>query len=396
MGSPESEGLTSLATTPPPPKKGPRAALASIWASVRQEWAALSSFWRWLLGGIGILAGLAVFAFAVHLLWPSGSGSGDGSFPEGGPAEFLYLDAARDASYLAQIDGGSYEGEKVVHKLAESLNAGVKVPGGGEAGATRAREILTERVLQPTDASAFFDLAEELRDDHIKEVGLRDFQRFVHDRVAEGEFVEFETSAIVAPRYLNAFLAVRQKKTLEELFPYSKRRQRLARAFLRDVGRNPRAVIAIRPKFAQGEREGERKPVAYLMPIRARSLTAERSLIKYGGGRFTVIGKLVRDFPEKVKSGDHTPAYIDSPTLETWELPLRRAPRELLCRTEQQCIDEVRTGVVAGKTVANGPLEGEQRHKALKRARHRILDALRSQTTIEHRGAVILPVAIYK
>ena len=48
----------------------------------------------------------------------------------------------------------------------------------------------------------------------------------------------------------------------------------------------------------------------------------------------------MRIFPEK--RSDHRPAYIDSPTRETWEEPLRRAPGELICRTEPRCIKEVR------------------------------------------------------
>jgi hypothetical protein len=371
--------------------------------------------------GMGVLV-LVVAALITWHFFGGGSDSGEG-FPKDAPAEFLYLDSGRAASYLAQIDGGSFDEEKVVSKLTNSLNATLKLPGDGETGATRAREFITERVLQPTDASTYFRLSEKLNDGHIEEVHLRHFESEFENPESglnEGDFITFKNTAMIAPLYMNAYLAVRQAKhNLEALFPRSQGRREAARAFFDDVGINPRAVFALRPYKEPGEEseasgtgglgasaaktgdapeELQRKHVIYLLPIRARSLTAERSLLKYGGGEFTVVGKVVRIFPEL--SDKHQPPYIDSPTLETWEQPLRRAPGELLCRTEQQCIDDVREGIVVGKdgdeTNVDSPLVGEQRRKAIEEARDRILAALKSQTTIDRRGAVILPIAIYK
>lgn len=376
-------------------------------------WKGVPGFVKWG-GGAFVLVAIALVAW--HFC-EADSDSGEG-FPNDAPAEFLYLDSGRSASYLAQVSGGSFDEEKVVNKLTDSLNANLTFPGTGEAGATRARELLTERILQPTDASTYFRLSEKLEDGHIDEVRLRHFKEDFERSLDEGDFVSFKTTAMIAPLYMNAFLAVRQANTLEALFPQSAGRRRAARKFFEDVGPNPRAVFALRPTEKETSTGGpggvgapargpedtppaeiSRQPVVYLMPIRARSLTAERSLIKYGGGEFTVVGKVVRVFP--APSDLHTPPYIDSPTLETWEQPLKRAGGELLCRTEQKCIDDVREGIVENKKEEvvkeqDEPLNGEQRHDAVEAARVRILAALKSQTTIDRSGAVIIPIAIYK
>lgn len=128
-------------------------------------------------------------------------------------------------------------------------------------------------------------------------------------------------------------------------------------------------------------RTEEEEHVLYLMPLNARLLTRERSLLKFGGGEFTVVGKMVRLFPEP---GDgHAPAYIDSPTLETWEEPLAHAPLRLLCDTDPECKnEEQQLGGVSQATIDA--------------SRQRDLSALREQTEVADRGAVILPIAIYK
>lgn len=395
----------------PNPSPGSDSGLKKLWKKIP----------RIVKAGAGLLGIIALTALAT-LHFGGGSDSSE-AFPKDAPAEFLYLDSGRAASYLAQINGGSFDEEKVVNKLTDSLNAKLTLPGNGETGATRARELLTERVLQPTDASTYFRLSEKLNAGHIEEVHLRHFESEFENPESglnEGDFITFKNTAMIAPLYMNAYLAVRQAKhNLEALFPRSQGRREAARAFFDDVGINPRAVFALRPykepdeeseaggtgglgasgdKTEDAPEELQRKHVIYLLPIRARSLTAERSLLKYGGGEFTVVGKVVRIFPEL--SDKHEPPYIDSPTLETWEQPLRRAPGELLCRTEQKCIDDVREGIVVDKdgdeTKVDHPLAGEQRREAIEEARDRILTALKSQTTIDRRGAVILPIAIYK
>lgn len=306
------------------------------------------------------------------------------NFPPGGPAEFLYLDSDRVAAYLAQVNGGTFDAEKVIRKLSNSVGGEIGA-GGAKASASKAEETSVEREVKPTDASSFFALrAGLLTQTELHELGLRYFPKFFtgleENRLNQGDFVTFKTTALLSPQYLNAYLAVREENTVEALFPKAVNRRREAKDFAALVGEEPRVVFALQP--SNDESAGPSAPT-YLLPMNAGRLTAERSLIKYGGGRFTVVGKIVRVFPE---SSRHDPAYIDSATRETWELPLREAPLELLCRSDPNCIDEVR----------DGDLDGADRRKATEGALESALEALQKQTQIDNRGAVILPIAIYK
>lgn len=304
------------------------------------------------------------------------------NFPPGGPAEFLYLDPLKVSSYLAQINGGTFDAEKVTRKLAKSLNAKAGISG-AEISGSQESETSVEREVKPTDASNFFLLRNGLaQQGELHEIGLRYFERDV-TQLEQGAFVSFKTTALLSPKYLNAYLAVREENTVRTIFPDSPTQQEEAKEFASLVGSDPRVVFALQPSEATNSKV-EVKPFVYLLPMDAGLLTSERSLLKYGGGRFTVVGKLVRIFPEPNRP--HTPAYIDSPTRETWEQPLRHAPAELLCRTDPICVGELRN---------NAP-KGADQEEAVADSRQRALSALTQQTQIASRGAVILPVAIYK
>ncbi|HEY5052251.1 MAG TPA: hypothetical protein VII45_02465, partial [Solirubrobacterales bacterium] len=172
---------------------------------------------------------------------------------------------------------------------------------------------------------------------------------------------------------------VRQSGTLPALFPLpskSKARREavehlreVSEGFARQVGTNPRLVFSIQPENTKGEK----KDFKLLLPVRYKHLTDERSLIQNGGGRFTVVGKVVRIF-----SSDEDESYIDSPTREIWTQPVKHAPAGLLQRSARRC------RLPDGETAQNGEL------------RECVLAALHDQTEVDQRGAVIIPVAIYK
>ncbi|HEV2791391.1 MAG TPA: hypothetical protein VGV69_08865 [Solirubrobacterales bacterium] len=338
---------------------------------------------------LSAVLGAVIVLFLVFQVFDLRIAGGDESeltgpnFPPGGPAEFLYLDANRVAAYLAQVNGGTFDAEKVTRKLSGSQSAKLTVPGGGEGGVSQSQETAVEREVKPTEASNFFALRSGLLEaGELHEIGLRYFEKDV-ERLEQGAFVTFKTTALLSPQYLNAYLAVREDNTIAALFPDNPKRRKAAKNFFELVGQEPRVVFALQPEKEAGG--GETNPFVYLLPMNAGRLTAERSLLKYGGGRFTVVGKLVRTFPEKNR--ERVPAYIDSATRETWEQPLRRgAPRELLCRTDPRCIALVR----------EEKLTGAPRGVVAESARTGALEALAEQTEIQSRGAVILPVAIYK
>jgi hypothetical protein len=342
-----------------------------------------------VLTGIGVLILLALIYVIAE---PGGStddaGSFEPSFPPGGPAEFLYLDANRVATYLAQVEGGEVESEKLTRKLTQDLSAKVAPKELGGVEATKARELFAERTVKPTAASSFFALRTRLEDAGVVSViRPRYFEEDV-EPLREGTFVEFKTSALLPPLYINAYLAVLHAGTLAAIFPDSPSKQKAAQSFFEKVGPTGRAVFALEPyaQLPDSASEGQlgRKPFVYLMPITAPLLTSERSLLKYGGGTYTVLGKLVRRFPEP--TSDHYPAYVDSATSETWERALELAPGELLCRTTPGCAEAIRSG----------DLDDAERIEQIEDTRQQILTTLREQTKIPSRGAVILPIGIYK
>jgi hypothetical protein len=372
----------------------------------------------------------AVAAAVAWLVWGplSGDGTGGGAARSLGdaPAEFLYLDGAKVLAYLAQFNGGTFTSKQITNKASDSASGKVSIQNAIELGEATQREESVSAQITPTAAGNYIELLSELETDPdgLKTIGLG---RFEHDVsvLREGQLVTFRSHALRSPVYLNPYLAVRQRVTLATLFPMPAKgegdrervraQRRAARRFRKHVGMDPRVVFALRPpnerelaaaaaaraepwSSARGQRteketKGERKArkrreearrVQYLMPIEARLITRERSLIKFGGGEFTVVGKVVRIFPE---SGNrHQPAYVDSPTVETWQQPLAAAPPKLLCKADPACAKKVR-----GEGVTR-----EERQKEFEKSLSRANEALEQQTRIVRRGAVILPIAIYK
>lgn len=371
----------------------------------------------------GLLKTVAIAAVAASLalVLPGAFAGGprQPAFPADGPAEFLYLDGARVLAYLAQFDGGNFTSEQLSRKISDNRTGKIAVEGALELGDTSSQEQSLSRTITPTAAGNYIELLSKLENGDLKKIGLPYFHRQVQG-LTEGQFVTFRTHALSSPVYLNPYLAVRQRRTLSTLFPMPRRgeggrsrvrRERAgARHFREKVGGDPRVVFALRPAIKRhgrprpplageaealspalerAERRAEKKVeaeehVEYLMPMDAQLITKERSLIKFGGGEFTVVGKVVRIFPEH---GDrHHPAYVDSPTVETWEQPLASAPLMLLCRTDPRCTKKLRS-----KTSTE-----RQRERAIHHARVWAIEALTEQTEIARRGAVIVPIAIYK
>lgn len=330
----------------------------------------------------------------------SGNGNNDPQFPANGPPEFLYLDGTRVLAYLAEFDGGNFTTKQLTEKSSNEVSGSVGFQG-VEGGEKQQSEESTSKEIKATAAGNYIELLAKLENLHhgLTTIGLGRFEYQVSG-LTEGQFVRFQTHGLRPPIYLNPYLAVHQRETLSTLFPLppagepGRKRVKLQRAnatrFGERVGDDPRVVFALRPlneRELEGKKLGKREMenhVQYLMPMDARLLTKERSLIKFGGGDFTVVGKVVRIFPE---NGDHnSPAYVDSPTVETWQQPLAAAPLKLLCRTDRECT----------KTIRASGVTPEERSEAILKSRGTSISALEAQTKIQKRGAVILPVAIYK
>jgi hypothetical protein len=342
-----------------------------------------------------LVAGMLALAILIHaegwsLRWPVESSKA--AAPKGKPPrpdEFLYLDSERALAYLAQMQGGTTTGEAFSERLNKTIGGKLALAG-LEANGSRAEEDLTERQVTPTGASSYVELVKALEEaGELHHPTLRCFQ--CRDNLSEGEFVLFRTNAARPPIYANPYLAVKQSVTLSALFPTggtnaSNRSEIIsergaARKFASQVGEDPRIVFDLRLRREHGESR------EYLLPVSYRQLTSERSLIKYGGGSFTVLGKVVRIFPERGQTSEEEErddAYVDSATRETWRRPLENAIPRLICSSDPVCVKRTR----------NADLP--KRERAIAETRNEMEEALRKQTEIESRGAVILPIAIYK
>jgi len=397
---------------------------------VFEKLGAMSPARRWLLVGSGVLAIflLGVVSERHHLRSPFGAGDGADTVSRPKPAEFLYLDNGRVGAYLAQLNGGIAKSERLTEMLRTEERAGISGGDIVDVGASAQRENFIERQVTPTAAANFFRLLAILRDqDEIEDVKVTNLDAFESSEVnREGSFVFFRSSDVRTPIFANPYLVVRQAGTMKALFPtagmdYAEREEveavrEAARSFAGQVGPNPRMVFALTPRGGEDdtkemhirqalrerrnelEENGSRKSlervqkkldglavendeeVKFLLPVRYRQLTDERSLIKNGGGNFKVVGIVTRVF--KGREGK-TIAYRDSPTWETWRNPLEHAPADLLEKASLLC-----------DTTPHS--EEFDRAKTPGERRTCVLDRLREQTEIPKRGAVILPIAIYK
>ena len=347
----------------------------------------------WFAAGVivAFAAGILVHHFRLRSPIATDANGSAESHPR--PAEFLYLDTQRVAAYLAQLDGGIAKSERLTETLTRNEEAKVSA-GEFQVGASAQRQNFVEREVTPTAAASYFRLFSDLnQDDDLPEVSVDQLNDFM--KLDEGSFVRFSSRDLRTPIYANSYLVVRQAGTLAALFPAigaSESRRALvrseredARNYAHQVGPNPRIVFALTPKDPGDE------SIKFLLPMHYRQITDERSLIKDGGGRFTVVGKVVRVFGKSDER--RRSAYIDSPTRETWTKPLERVPVPLLSRSSRRC-EPTAPAVGVGQAVQRDPAtSGGDEDPTLRSC---VESRLNEQTEIPNGGAVILPVAIYK
>lgn len=370
---------------------------------------------KWLVGAVVLL--LAAFAFGfgvgcgkIELHCPI-SFTAEGDRPRsagqsGGraPHEFLLLDTNRVDSYLAQMTNGDTAIKHLSQRLTKSAGAGFELSGAKLEAKTQ-QESFVEREVTPTAASRLIELEAKLDKQGLvkKEKLLHEFRKGPadeHDVEAEvesledGDMVRFKAT-LRGPAYLDPYLTVTHAATVPALFPKAIRiptgralveaRREAAKKFRKQIGKDPRAILGFQPRQEIGRRN-----ISVLMPLHMKQLSEERSLLRTGG-TFTILGKIVRIFsPEPVarESRKRTYSYIDTPTLQTWLHPIRRATGELICRANLTCATRVE--VSKGAT-------GRSRRNAIDRARRTMIRALRKGTRIgRDGGALVIPVAIYR
>jgi hypothetical protein len=343
--------------------------------------------WRAMISMAVIAIGIWILA---HFLNSGGGAKGTQLKARFPPVEFLYLDQPRSLSYLEELQGGAVNSEQESRSATNNLEAKLKLES-AEAGSSRQEVEQLQRSITPTAASIFTELRAAL--ERGKKIHTIDHPAEYSEilDLPEGQFVLFDTEELHRPLYLDPYLAVRQDPTLTALFPMPehgrRKRHRLrserraSRLFAKQLGGSPHMVFSLWPGSAK-------KNVHYLLPLNIGSFNKEDSVLKNGGGSLTVLGKLTRVLPEPSEQEREERAlnYVDFATRETWRLPLHFAPALLVCRSDPSCRANRRQEGAHGPGLV----------KDVRRARRAMEAALAAQTEVADKGAVIVPVAIYK
>lgn len=316
------------------------------------------------------------------------------------PVEFLYLDGARIANYLAQLEGGQRGAERRITKETTGVN-GEAGATGFKIGASSQLEDSAESTVTQTAASEFELMLRDLRADPLAGVSVHqvDLSKPADlNRIHEGWLVRFATSDLLSPGYIRPYVVVRQSATLAALFPRGSAsnevtvqraadQKKRAEAFAKEIGPNPRITFAVAPS----------EKLKILLPMQYKDLTSERSLLEKGpdeftGGRLVVVGKVIRVFPpsdvpcRSPKQPCTTPLepdYTDFATREIWRHPLEGASNYLIEHVSHTC-GFTHVGGAVSETLYKGGGRGCYLHK------------LKEQTQLYPPGAVILPIAVYK
>jgi hypothetical protein len=346
-----------------------------------------------------MLVGAAAVGLAWLFLGSHGNSSVQGSLASLGqapgiaPPDYAYLDNARVALYLGQLQGGIAKSEQLTQQLTQGRSAGVSAGGlslGGQTGSSSQ----AERVVTPTATARFYQLLDLLdRDGYlhtINEAGKPAAIRKEFAGTAEGSFVKLTGCTLRLPSYVQLMQISRATKGTEsplDMFfaatgstfsagattavdeigaaqnlanPHQISLGSAGRAFVapglgpairsldKTVGSNPRVPLST----CDGQTDYRPRGIDLLVPIRLASLSSEQSLL---AGPVTVVGKLVRAVR---KNGQE---YADAPSFATFAGPARALDAATNLAEERGFNDE-----------------------------------LTADAVVLAPGAVILPVAIYK
>ena len=325
-----------------------------------------------------------------------------GQAPGIAPPDYAYLDNARVALYLGQLEGGIANSEQLTQQLTRNGNAGLSAGGlslGGSVGSTAT----AERVVTPTATARFYQLLDLLgRDRYLHTINMRERPGQIaraFAAVPEGSFVELQNCSVKLPAYVQLMRGARSGFDVYDQFGLDlgfasptialvqaqldagqivdngsyktpkgltiavlRRIHRAIQLLLDRVGRNPRVPLstcddnipkpdpALGPDLLVDPLNG----VDLLMPIQLANLSPEPTLLS---GPVTMVGKLVRAVRNNKAS------YVDDQSLTTFASALAQ-------------IDDATSGLGSSRTTYHQELDDD--------------------AAVLAPGAVILPVAIYK
>jgi hypothetical protein len=228
------------------------------------------------------------------------------------PREYMYLDAPRVRSYLAQYVGGTAgpETQNVVEKAAASAGAAAS---GLTGEISREREAAVQRVVSPTAASQFTEL-QDLLAASARVASIPVSERFDPSTLREGGFVRIEGVRLRLPLYARPYFLLRypvSEKPIVRLRPHDRQR---AGEYVRRIGENPRIVFV-----AEIPTNEPRTCFRVHVPVRYGLLTDEWSL--YSNPTVTVVGKVTRTVTRE------TDSYSDPLVFQEFDPSLPLVPR---------------------------------------------------------------------
>jgi hypothetical protein len=330
-----------------------------------------------------------------------------GQAPGIAPPDYAYLDNARVALYLGQLQGGTAQTEKLTQQLTQGRSAGVAA-GGLSLGGSTGSSSQAERVVTPTATARFYQLLDLLGKDGylhtVNEAGTPAEIRRAFSGIPEGSFVKLTGCTLRLPSYIrlvqisrashgvdsfamlftaeqggpttgagSAQVKLANGKTatvpiqVEEALsnagriqaasstglgtvagPVEQQLRRAIKTLDKTVGANPRVPLS----SCDGTIDYQPRGVDLLFPIRLSNLSSEESLI---AGPVTLVGKLVRAVRNPGQE------YVDDASFATFAEPT--------------------------STIADVAESDSSRT---------LYDELSSDAVVLAPGAVILPVAIYK
>jgi hypothetical protein len=209
----------------------------------------------------------AVAALTIRHFWPANRSTDIFSVPatRRPPAEYLYLDSTRIATYLSQLENGLSQSELETLSNSTSFN----VSGGGkglQAGGTVQSTRSLQATVTPTAASLFYRLEGRLseRDWLDSDNAASDFKHFEApllgpDAAQEGQFVELKNCLLTLPAF--------------------------ARVYPKLKPTTPALPLSLRID------DNHAQHFDLLFPVDYTALANEPSLF---GTRLTVVGKLIR------------------------------------------------------------------------------------------------------
>jgi hypothetical protein len=339
---------------------------------------------------LSVAAGVVAGAAAVAVIWWWVGGGGTAATLEHDPGipppDYVYLDNARVVLYLGQLEGGLSASEKLTEQLTENRNATLAASG-FQLGGSSDRSSSVERVVTPTATARFYALLDSLgAHGYVHTVDAAASGKALARAFApipEGAFVRLRNCELRIPPYvefgellrasrgrispLQAFLDAGSGTeqafvTLEEAqFQAGRTKSLVGTPSVAFSAADSRRIAAAAPKLERVVGRNPRVPAScgrtanpsrggfdMLLPLRLGGLSTERSLL---AGPVTVVGKVVRAVrrPED--------AYVDIASLALFEGPV--GP-----------VGEWNSGGADG--------------------------GLAADVTVLPRGAVILPIAVYK